>query len=53
MGMTRRDYELVSNIMRQFVSAPDHAAVCRALAEGLSLNNPRFDTPRFLKACGL
>jgi hypothetical protein len=56
--MTRKDYELIANVIKQFPRL-DYgvASVLEELAEDLSMalsnENPRFDTARFLKACGV
>lgn len=57
--MTRKDYELIADAIKQHSAAanPDAAAAVRRVAheltEALSADNSRFDTSRFLKACGV
>ncbi len=56
--MSRKDFELIASIIR---SMPTHAAslrtardsTARAFADGLRVSNPRFDSARFLRACGI
>jgi hypothetical protein len=56
--MTRKDYELIANVIKQFPRL-DYgvASVLEELAEDLSValsnENPRFDRARFIKACGV
>lgn len=58
MGMTRRDYELIAesiNTLWQVDDADPYTLeeVTHELAMALSQNNPRFDSLRFMKACGV
>lgn len=57
--MTRKDYELLAKVFNrnttdlsesQFIK---FARLAEDLATELQAENPRFDTLRFLKACGL
>ena len=52
--MTRKDYELIAHIARD-VCIEDRPAIqrfCERMAVEFAQDNPRFDTPRFLFACG-
>lgn len=61
--MTRKDYELIAGCLRDeiAVSEANHEIVspvalkecARALARDLGNDNNRFDSLRFLRACGL
>lgn len=61
--MTRKDYILIAEAIRAtrdpyaahwdknlFRGCDDHA---KQLAEALQKDNPRFDTTKFLRACGV
>ncbi len=65
---TKRQFELIADILRTHVVAWDEtrsldttSAIChsvvRSIAHDFALlfasDNPRFDTERFMKACGL
>ena len=59
--MTRKDYQLIaSSILSELRcydnSTPENSAIkelAQRLSYELSLDNPRFDTARFLTACGV
>jgi len=53
--MTRKDYVAVSDILRPYaeVMAEDYVEIARDFASYMSRDNPRFDTGRFLEACGI
>lgn len=58
MAMSRKDYELIADAIRDVIE--DHKgdltsadAVARKIADALSRDNPRFDSKRFITACGL
>lgn len=57
--MTRKDYQLIAGALKDALGAVDHpqrvGAVLAAqeLAYRLRNDNPRFETKRFLEACGL
>ena len=53
--MTRKDYQLVANVLRAQRAGyrtpeADLATVISALADALEADNPRFDRNKFLKA---
>lgn len=59
--MTRKDYELIAKVFRNLSDdfsngGSDEVSlslVASELAEQLSAMNPRFDSRRFLDACGV
>jgi hypothetical protein len=58
--MTRKDFELIATVLKsQEPIAGDldtfdyWEQVCRALAANLRLSNPKFNTTKFLHACGV
>jgi hypothetical protein len=65
--VTRRDYELIADVLSSCrpvqasgqadpivtALADEHKFLCAALAAKLRSTNPRFDTGRFLAACGV
>ena len=59
--MTRKDYQLIAktinDLMADFNNCGDDsvslALVSQELASALQADNPRFDTARFLTACGV
>lgn len=58
MGMTRRDYELIANAVNNLWNVEDTdpytiEEAAHELAIALSHNNPRFDSDRFIYACGV
>lgn len=56
--MTRKDYELIAGVFASFAEIVDlsetiGADIARRLADELAEENPRFNSARFLSACGL
>lgn len=56
--MTRKDYELIASVFASFADICDlsetiGADIAQRLAEELAEENPRFNSARFLSACGL
>ena len=56
--MTRKDFELIAEVIRLFPWISDAQRdvgdlIAVRLANALATTNPRFDTERFLKACGI
>ena len=54
--MTRKDYVAVSQILSDYAEAiePDeYFTMCLDFAKYMALDNDRFDTYRFLEACGI
>jgi hypothetical protein len=56
--MTRKDYELIAGVFASFsniceLSETIGADIAQRLAEELESDNPRFNSSRFLAACGL
>ena len=57
-NMTRKDYELIASVFASFADICDlsetiGADIAQRLAEELAEENPRFNSARFLSACGL
>ena len=56
LKMTRKDYELIATVLRNFVGdggdVIDRDKIALELSKALAQNNPRFDTKRFLFASG-
>ena len=54
--MTRKDYQLIAKVLRDFVGdggdVIDRDKIALELAKALAQENPRFDTKRFLIASG-
>lgn len=57
--MTRKDYELIAGVFRYEIEAEPHDGrrdavidTAERMAVELKADNPRFDSNRFLKACG-
>jgi hypothetical protein len=54
--MTRKDYELIAKVLRDFVGdsgdSIDRDKIAFALSKALAQENPRFDAKRFLFASG-
>lgn len=54
--MTRKDYELIAKVLRDFVGDSgdviDRDKIALELSKALAQENPRFDTKRFLIASG-
>ena len=59
--MTRKDYILISNILREYVGYASETEedtvfmthLCNDFASKLAGTNPLFDRKRFLEACGV
>lgn len=59
--MTRRDYILIADILRQFKDAPDHPRICKGFAECFAMTtregkpavNLSFDKALFMRNCGV
>jgi hypothetical protein len=51
--MTRKDFELIARVMVASHDLANWAAIARKFARALAAENPRFDSARFLAACGL
>jgi len=54
--MTKKHFIELATVLRDLrasLSATDHLAACRAIAAMCRRANPRFDTERFLTACGV
>ncbi len=53
--MTRKDYKLIAEVIAVswFGSADLKLSFASNLADELAQDNPRFDTARFLTACGV
>jgi hypothetical protein len=54
--MTKKDYKLIADAIREVQAYPSDAYAMRKLAQTLSdklaQENPRFDRAKFLAACG-
>jgi hypothetical protein len=50
--MTKKDYVLIAENIKAYVSELDRRALANAMAIRLAEDNPRFDRDRFLEACG-
>ena len=54
--MTRKDYVAVSNILSDYQEVMDpveYLTMCRDFAKYMAQHNERFDSKRFLEACGI
>lgn len=58
--MTRKDYIALAAVLKSVQphsildeDRQQHLLDCRAVADVLGQDNPRFDRARFLKACGV
>lgn len=55
--MTRKDFQLVADVIKSHAKNAEDSSVINAIALDFSVRfqkvNPRFDTKRFLDACGL
>lgn len=53
--MTRKDYVMIANTIggMTYLSEIDRATIAYDFADQLAKDNPRFDTARFLTACGV
>ena len=51
--MTRKDFQLVADILKMHVTSHTAQAMALDFAQAFQKTNPRFDKKRFLDACGL
>lgn len=56
--MTRKDFQLIADVIAQFQIGEGKAMVspsliAGAMADALEDENPRFDREKFLRACGI
>ena len=54
--MTRKDYVAVSNILKDYkevIDLDEYFTMCLDFAKYMAQDNERFDTRRFLEACGI
>jgi hypothetical protein len=51
--MTRKDFQLVADILKLHVASHTAQAMALDFAQAFQKTNPRFDKKRFLDACGL
>ena len=51
--MSRKDFNLIASVIANFSGESAGQALAIAMANALRKTNPRFDTDRFLKACGV
>lgn len=56
--MTRKDYVIIAEVFANFANVCNleetiGADIARNLADALQADNPRFDSARFLNACGV
>ncbi len=55
--MTRKDYNLIADAIRTQVAPHNDSdtvwQVANAISDSLAMDNPRFDSYRFMQACGL
>jgi hypothetical protein len=56
--VTRKDYELIARVFAHFSTICElnetiGGRIAERLAEDLAEDNPRFDSAKFLRACGL
>ena len=55
--MTRKDYQLIADAIKtQYAPHNDSDTVwqvANAISDSLAMDNPRFDSFRFMQACGL
>jgi hypothetical protein len=51
--VTRRDFALIAETIASLPGDTDQVTLAAAFALRLRTTNPRFDTLRFLDACGL
>lgn len=54
--MTRKDYVAVSNILldyQEIIDSVEYLDLCRDFAKYMAQDNDRFDSRRFLEACGI
>lgn len=55
--MTRKDYNLIAEAIKNQVAPHNDSKtvwqVANAISDSLALDNPRFDSYRFMQACGV
>lgn len=53
--MTRKDYVMIAEVIATswHDSAETKRTIAQNMADALETDNPRFDTARFLDACGV
>ena len=55
--MTRKDYNLIADAIRTQVAPHNDSdtvwQVANAISDSLAMDNPRFDSFRFMQACGV
>jgi len=54
--MTRKDYVAVSEILSDYaevIEADEYFTMCLDFAKYMAQDNDRFDTRRFMEACGI
>lgn len=49
--MTKKDFELIASVLQGIADADERHATAERFADALYLQNDRFDTLRFLRAC--
>lgn len=53
--MTRKDYVMIADRIggMTYLTETDRATIAEDFAEALAADNPRFNSERFLEACGV
>ena len=53
--MTRKDYVIIAEVFANFANVCnlEETIIARNLADALQADNPRFNSARFLDACGV
>jgi hypothetical protein len=56
--MTKKDYELIAKVLKNtgggdYKALMAHGNTCATFAEALAKENPRFNSVKFLEACGM
>lgn len=51
--MTKKNYELIARVLHESIRVGGEQQIAYDLADAFAEENPRFNTARFLKACGL
>ena len=49
--MTKKDYELIAEVLREYINNSDYIYIVADLADVFASENPRFDYNKFLEAC--
>ena len=52
-GPTRKDFQMVADLLKDNPNTDDRKAKAKEYCDKFKAMNPRFDSGRFLKACGL